>query len=177
MVDVLVSGKDRGIYRDELAAAQARIADLEAQIAARDEQDAASPRFARLHAERAQLISQGRRFLGLGPNGLAAVVVMALVVGSVMVMSAPAGRGLLAVALVVLTLLLTMMALVLRIGRHADTKHRVARVDEKIDDLARDIAIARDARSRVRVSPDQLDHDADADEDAQELPARRMRTP
>jgi len=80
----VTSGRDAPLsaYRDELIAAQARIAELEARLLAHDDDDA-SPRFAELHAARAHLVAQGRRFAGLGPNGLAALVVMVLVLGSV----------------------------------------------------------------------------------------------
>ncbi len=158
----MTSGREHGsAYRDELVAAQTRIAELEARILAHDDGGDDAPRFAELHRTRADLVEQGRRFASLGPNGLAALVVMVLVLGSVMVITGRTGGApLFVVASVVLVLLMSMMVAVLRIGHRANTKDRLAIVDQKIDDLVRQIATARAERRRVRVTPE-----AEPDED------------
>jgi len=140
------------IYRDELVAAHARIAELEAVLARVDEDAVVeSPRFAALRAQRADVMAQGRRFAGLGPNGLAALVVLAFVLGSIIFLASPAGFAPHVVAFMIGALLMTMVATVVRVGRQADMNNRVAAIDEKIDALTQEVEAERAAR-RVRVT-------------------------
>jgi uncharacterized membrane protein len=144
-------------YRDELAAAQARIATLEAKILAARDEDTTAKWFAELRKERATVGALGRRFWGLGPDGLGALVVAALLLGAGALFGVL--QGALVPALAVLGLgglFVMMMAFALRSGRKAHFAREVRRVEERIEDANRAVTLAREERQRVVVEAPEI---------------------
>jgi hypothetical protein len=139
-------------YRDELEAAHARIRDLEAQIALREDREARAPLMTKLRAARARLEAEERRFWGLGPNGLGVLVVVALVLGSGGVLYALLLGGLvpLAIALVVTAHVLGLIAAALRRDKRAQIGRELVRVDASIEE------------ARVRVAEEEQLEDIEA---------------
>jgi hypothetical protein len=156
-------------YRDALAAAHARIRELEHELALRDAEDAASPLFAKLRAQRERILAQGRRFWGLGPDGIGALVVLTLVLGTAGALFAILLGGLapIVLAFVVTALFVGMMVLTLRSDKRKKTRHALVRVDASIEEATRRVAAVRAEEARVRVA------EPPEAEEAEEEQARR----
>jgi hypothetical protein len=167
-------------YRDELAAAHARIAELEHQLALRRGfPDAADAWLARMRSEREHVLAKSRR--GLRRPEQAALVGFAVFFCVLFpaIIQVLAGTWPLSVAIGaigVLTLGLTYGVAIA--GRREALRRQLARIDEKIEDVGRMLAIAQEqagraaeASGRVRVSAT-TDDEASGDGDlAADVPA------
>jgi uncharacterized membrane protein len=143
-------GEGTSTYRDELAAAQARIATLEAKIMSSRDDDTTEKWFAELRAQRAAVGAMGRRFWGLGSDGVGALVVATVLLGSGAVFGVLQGALVPALAVVALGgLFVLMMAFALRNGRKAHFAREIRRVEERISDANRAVSLAREDRLRI----------------------------
>jgi hypothetical protein len=167
---------NEGNYRDELAAAHARIAELEEKLAevTRSSEEAAAPCLAELEAERARAIAEAKA------NSPSRSTLWTGVVGIVVAIAIGMGLGAFTripwtdvpFVCAFFAFIPALVVVVAWTGPRALLKQRLAKIDEKIADTKCTAAIALAASSRVRVAGEQ---EADTLEIEEEQSARRAR--
>lgn len=154
-------------YRNELAAAQARIATLEATIHA--DEGAGARWFRQLREQRASVAVVRSHFWGLGPDGLGVLVVATLLLATSALLGVLLGAMMPALFTVVVGgLFVVMMAFAMRNGRSTHFAREAVRLEEHLVDAKHAVALARHERQRLAVEMPRMDperHVAERNED------------
>ena len=159
----LVVGNEGGTYRDEIAAAHERIADLQQQLEQQRAEseasasEAAEPFISSLKAQRDKIFVDARKYRGFGTDGLRVMRTVALIFCGLPLYLAVFGtttESFVGKMLLVLGAVLTVMgAFAVRSDSDRRARDKAAPIDEKIADIQRTVAIARGAQ-RARVLTD-----------------------